>query len=231
MRLFPANFCKRRFILLIAAAISATQNRICVAFSQNPSSSFGDTVRLASGVRPSIHPLTINVISEILRKRSLDYFSGITDKRDTIQIEPLLIDETIADALDKRNRACRADGSISSDTFNGEECEAIKTRVVGVVSTLERLENALVTKVSGVPWVAKYSEYGAFGVVSNECCNQNNSSRNQYDTMKALLEDPLLRMTRAECLLALFLTEITLGMTGRNETIDFLDNERREVLL
>jgi hypothetical protein len=230
MKLFPANFCQRRFILLIAAAISATQNSICVAFSQNPSSSSGDRVRLASGIRPSLHPLTINVISEVLRKRSLDYFSTTKDKRDPIQIELLSIDEIIADALDKRNRACRADSSISSDTFNREECEAIKTRVVGVVSTLERLENALVSKVSGIPWVAKYGEYGAFGVVSDECCDPNNSSRNQNDTMKALLEDPLLRMTRAECLLALFLTEITLGMTG-DETIDFLDSERRDVLL
>jgi len=38
-------------------------------------------------------------------------------------------------------------------------------------------------------------------------------------------------MTRAECLLALFLTEITLGIQEERETIDFLDDERRDVLL
>jgi len=231
MMLLPLSFCRRRFIFWTAFLSCITLNIVSCAFSQIPSA--GDKVRMSSGIRPSLHPLTINVISELLRHRSLNYFSSTNSKGNDneMQIQPLIIDEIIADALDKRSRACRADNSVSSDMFNKEECDVIRARVFGVLSTLDTLENALVTKVSGVPWVAKYGEYGTFGLLPNECCNPKNSTGTQHDLMRSVLDDPLLRMTRAECLLALFLTEITLGIQEERETIDFLDDERRDVLL
>lgn len=230
MILIPLSFCPKRFIIWTACLSCTSKNMVSRAFSQRPSG--GDKIRLTSGIRPSLHPLTINVISEYLRHRSLDYFSSSnTSNDDEKQMQPRIIEELITDALDKRRLACRADNSVPSDMFNKEECEVIRARVFGVLSSIDTLENALVTKVSGVPWVAKYGEYRSFGLLPKECSNSKNSSGSQDDLMKSVLDDPLLRMTRAECLLALFLTEITLGIPEGSETVDFLDDERREVLL
>jgi len=59
--------------------------------------------------------------------------------------------------------------------------------------------------------------------------------------MKAILDDPLLRISRAECLLALYLFDTLKAAQsaeilenspgGKGDAIDFLDDDRKEALL
>ena len=227
--------------LFIYTVVTASSHR-SDAFSQQASSHAGDRIRLASGKRPSLHPLTINAISELLRRRSLDYCSHGKISEKKTQLQQGL--EIVTDALEKRKRACEADGSISSDIFDSVECKAVESRVAGVVSTLDHLETALVSKVMSVPWVAKYSEHRTFGILYDECLQEKRSNTNttyNLEVMKAILDDPLLRISRAECLLALYLFDtlkaapsaeiLENSPVGRGDAIDFLDDDRKDALL
>jgi len=221
------------------------------AFSHHaPPPPFGDKARLATGKRPSLHPLAINAISEALRQRCLSYTCSSSGNTHT---EILKIDAEIdgitpldvamsagrivADALEKRKLACEADGSVQNDMFDVKECQTIAGRVVGVVTRLKNLEKMLIRKVHAVPWVKKYGEYTMFGVISMECKEIEGNVEGKKENMRVLLDDPLLRMSRAECLLALFLEtvekpklEMVKETVPGGSECDFLDADRIEVL-
>jgi hypothetical protein len=119
-------------------------------------------------------------------------------------------------------------------TFTPEEAQVISGRVVGVVLRMTQLESMLVQQLQKSPWVSKYKEYDIFGVTVAECC-----SGDLDVACQSLIHNPLLRMCRAECLLALFIHHIEIPglkkagveqITGGSE-IDFIDQERLAVLL
>lgn len=83
------------------------------------------------------------------------------------------------------------------------------------------------SKVNGVEWIKKYGEWTTFGVLEDESQVQ--------DRIKM---DPLFALSRAECLLALFLDTVEAPQMQKmgqsppgGSGVDFLDTDRQEVLL
>ena len=118
--------------------------------------------------------------------------------------------------------------SLSLSLFLSFSRQTIAGRVLGVIMRLDELEDTLFEKVSKVGWVTKYNEWATFGVLktANEGLNER------------IKDDPLFSMSRAECLLAIFLQTVEIpGLEKAKEAvpdgskIDFLDQDRYEVLL
>lgn len=215
-------------------------------------SSGGDQLRASTGIRPSLHPTTINAISEALllrhsnknSKGPIDVYNLKDDE------EPLSVALTAgalaSDLLEKRKTSCEADGDTASIP-TAEECQTVAGRVVGVVMRMRELEQQLAAKVNAAKWVAKYGEHGSFGVLKSECKrlldeevseNIEIDAKVEKELTDRIRDDPLFRMCRAECLLAVFLqtvevpTLLEVGETvAGGSVIDFLDEDRKEVLL
>lgn len=168
-------------------------------------------------------------------------------RNDESLAEPLQIalaaGEIAMASIDQRKTAAETDDT--TDVFSTEEGQVISGRVVGVVMRLQELERTLVERVAGVGWVGKYGEEASFGVLKEECQllaqeGANVETREALDKQlaEALKSNPLLRMNRAESLLALFLALVERPrmealreeVPGGSE-VDFIDVERREVLL
>lgn len=148
-------------------------------------------------------------------------------------------------AIDQRAEASKKDET--TDEFAVEESQVISGRVVGVIMRMRELEQVLVSRVNDVTWVRKYGEEESFGLLKKEAAllleedkqtvsDDNEALEKQLaDTIKI---NPLFRMNRAECLLALFLSTVEkpkLDMVGEDmpggSNVDFIDADRLEVLL
>lgn len=187
----------------------------------------GDPLRAATGIRPSLHPLTINAISTVLQKR-MSQDSKLRVDQDGVQgVEVALAASQIAaDALQKRQERSKEDDM----QLTPEEGQTVAGRVVGVTMRLPQLEQSLNEKCHAVSWIAKYHEWSSFGVLPDE------SSADAVDVQIKM--DPLFSMNRAECLLALFLATVEkpeLEAKGASvpdgSRIDFLDADRQQVLI
>ena len=208
-------------------------------------SSGGDQLRASTGIRPSLHPTTINVISEaLLLRHSSKNTKGPIDaynlKDDEQPLSVALTAGALAsDLLEKRKTSCEADGDTASIP-TAEECQTVAGRVVGVVMRMRELEQQLAAKVNTAKWVAKYGEHGSFGVLKSECKRLSGEVDAQIENelTNRIRDDPLFRMCRAECLLAVFLQTVEVpkllevGETvAGGSVVDFLDEDRKEVLL
>ncbi|KAL3760454.1 hypothetical protein ACHAWU_005989 [Discostella pseudostelligera] len=132
----------------------------------------------------------------------------------------------------------------TDESFNIQESQLICGRVVGVVMRLRDLEATLIERVMAASWVRKYREEGSFGVLQEECDDEQ-KEKASLDKLLAekIVHDPLIRMNRAECLLALFLNTVErptmekLSSSGEEvppagaSTVDFIDADRLEVLM
>ena len=102
---------------------------------------------------------------------------------------------------------------------------------------MRELEQQLAVKVNTAKWVAKYGEHGSFGVLKSEC-KRLSGEEIEKELSDRIRDDPLFRMCRAECLLAVFLQTVEVpkllevGETvAGGSVVDFLDEDRKEVLL
>lgn len=141
-------------------------------------------------------------------------------------------------AIDQRKEAAEKDET--TDVFTTVEAQTISGRVVGVVMRMRDLESNMIQKVNGVEWVTKYSEEESFGLLKKECqliADEENILNNDTQLAETIKMNPLFRMNRAECLLALFLSTVEkpqmekMGqeVTGGSD-VDFIDADRLEVL-
>lgn len=210
----------------------------------------GDSLRENNGVRPSIHPTTINAIAEALKARATQSLKGSSEDelhfRVTDDVEPLMVMVTAgqfaSDAIQKRQESSQQDGMTMTQ---GEE-QTVAGRVMGVIMRLDALEDELAERCASVDWVGQYNEWGNFGVLETE--HSTNLAREETDAPKQdsdlkpvhqkILDDPLFCMNRAECLLAIFLQEVEIPQLEKlgesvpdGSTIDFLDQDRQEVVL
>ena len=197
----------------------------------------GDPLREASGIRPSLHPLTINTIAELLKIRAkrdastpLRIVEGV--------VEPLQValsaSRIAAEAIQKRQETSEEDGM----TLTLAEQQTVAGRIVGVAMRLSELEAELHSKCREASWIAKYGEWDSFGVLSSS-----KGEEKEEDDLTAAVDDrirmdPLFGITRAECLLALFLHQVEAPELAQknttvqdNSVVDFLDADRKEVLL
>ena len=208
----------------------------------------GDPLREDNGVRPSIHPTAINAIAEALKARASQSISRKNQQPDDDEmmhfrtsdtVDPLMVMVTAgqfaSDAIQKRQESSEEDGMLLNQ---GEE-QTLAGRVMGVIMRLDNLEAELAERTGDVGWVAQYNEWGSFGVLEGEKDTIDDDEEDRLKKVHAkILDDPLFCMNRAECLLAIFLQEVELPqLTKLNETvpdeskIDFLDEDRREVVL
>ena len=235
------------------AALPIASSRIISPLLFAETSSGGDQLRASTGIRPSLHPTTINAISEaLLLRHSSKNSKGPIDaynlKDDEQPLSVALTAGALAsDLLEKRKTSCEADGDTASIP-TAEECQTVAGRVVGVVMRMRELEQALAARVNTAAWVAKYGEHGSFGVLKSECKRVAASEelpetieiepKIEKELTDRVRDDPLFRMCRAECLLAIFLQTVEVpkllevGETvAGGSTVDFLDEDRKEVVL
>lgn len=113
----------------------------------------GDPLRAATGVRPSLHPTTINAIADALKARAMKKEGTNFRASDTVQ--PLQVAITAgsfaSDAIAKRQKSSEEDGM----KLTSDEEQTVAGRVLGVVMRFDDLESMLHEKVSNVGWVAK----------------------------------------------------------------------------
>jgi hypothetical protein len=157
-------------------------------------------------------------------------------------------DDDVEYSNDDDNYTDERDNTITTtsldESFNTQESELICGRVVGVVMRLRGLEATLIERVMAASWVRKYREEGSFGVLREECDDEQ-KEKISFDQLLAekIVHDPLIRINRAECLLALFLNTVErptmekLSSAGEEvppagtSTVDFIDADRLDVLM
>jgi hypothetical protein len=172
--------------------------------------------------------LTINAVAEALKVRAKGdppLTRAVSEDVGPLDVA-LAAGKIAADALHSRQASSSRDGM----ALTAEEQRVVAGRVVGVVMRLAELEGALRRKCAGTTWIARYGEWDAFGVLSDETVLGKIDDR--------IVADPLFRMNRAECLLALYLDTVEQPeLASKNATVpdgssvDFLDADRRDVLL
>jgi hypothetical protein len=186
----------------------------------------GDPLREATGIPASLHPTTINAIAEALKFRARKKEGMAFRVSDTVP--PLEVAATALQiaksAISKRQKYSEEDGM----SLTIKEEQTVAGRVLGVIMRLDDLEDGLHEKVSKVEWIAKYNEWATFGTLETE---------NDESVDQRIKDDPLFSVSRAECLLALFLKTVeTPALEKANETvpdgskIDFLDKDRLDVI-
>lgn len=223
-----------------------------VVSASNNTKKIGDSLREDNGVRPSIHPATINAIAEALKARASQSVKARTKNLDdddimhfrvTETVEPLMVMVTAgqfaSDAIQKRQESSEEDGMLLNQ---GEE-QTLAGRIMGVIMRFDDLEAELAERTTEASWVGQYNEWGSFGVLEGEHEKLGDNDDDDDDDgleklHQKILDDPLFCMNRAECLLAIFLQEVEIPQLKKvNETvpdgskIDFLDEDRREVVL
>lgn len=220
-----------------------------------------DPFRDSNKIRPSLHPITINILAQALKLRASSMLSKSRDihssndlsstpltKEDEIvwSDQPLDIVMTVSTIAAKAIQQRQKTSSIDQMTFTVEEQQAITGRVVGVMVRLKSLQHLLYTKCSNVAYVQKYNEWHSFGLLEPHNVSSNSETESKriaddemdVEQQRILCSDPLLLLNRAECLLALFIHTIEIPeLQSKNCTvpdqskIDFLDDDRQQVLM
>jgi len=189
----------------------------------------GDKLREATGIRPSLHPVTINAIAEALKIRAQNNTRAplrlITEGTEFWEIQ-YQAGKIAENAVIKRQKSSDKDGM----TLTEEEAQTVGGRIVGVIMRLDDLEWELHHRVTQTAWVGKYDEWSNFGTLQDESCIKT------LDEM--ILNDPLFAMNRAERLLALFLLNLEgPGMKAAGEfvpggsDVDFLEEDHYTIML
>lgn len=209
----------------------------------------GDALRASTGIRPSLHPITINALVTMLRTRSGadPYPLSDDDNNKNRGIYPvdraLMAGRIAADAIASRQSTSATDG-MHMTSF---EEQTVAGRIVGVTMRLSNLEATLVERCSEASWIDKYGAWDTFGVLPEEVAAMTQAtigdSNQEQRAVRELLNDrirsdPLFCLSRAECLLALFLHGVERPELAAKKatvpdgsTVDFLDEDRRDVLL
>jgi hypothetical protein len=219
MMMSPACSCRAIYQCRHFTTTTTTTTRLHVK---------GDPLRESTGIRPSLHPTTINAIAEALKARARQVDGMAFRPSSTVApLDIAMTASTIAsNAIAKRQEASDEDGM----KLTQKEEQTIAGRVIGVVMRLDDLEGALYERVAGVEWVKKYNEWSTFGVLQSE--------ENEKDLEDRIKDDPLFALSRAECMLALFLATVEIPQLEKvgeevpdGSKLDFLDSDRMEVLL
>lgn len=198
--------------------------------SENSKPASGDPMRAATGIRPSLHPTTINALAGALKLRAEPNSPLVISETNQPIDVAMAAAKIAADFLQARRDTSNEDDM----EFEVKEEQTIAGRVVGVVMRLEELESKLYERASLVPWVSKYKEWGSLGILKEEDA----SDESRKEVQERITTDPLFCMARAECVLAIFLNTVEapkLVELGEDvpggSVVDFIDADRLEVLM
>jgi hypothetical protein len=236
------TFPVRRLLQTAPSSPTSRQHRLHESSSYLPRD---DPVR--SSNRASLHPLTINILSDLLQLRARgDSPPFVTAKNATTinssTVTPLELAIGVSRMAVEKLRTRQELSNVDGMSLTPEEQQTVAGRVVGVTMRLSMLEADLEQCCASTQWVAKYNEWERFGVVSsisssNRQGEDATATTTTVTTQKLLLVDGLFRLNRAECLLALFLHRVERPELMKkalsvpdNSTIDFIDADRLQVL-
>lgn len=187
----------------------------------------GDPFRASTGIRPSLHPITINALSKVIIAKASGNVPGnpFTDVSPPIE-RALFAGRIAADTIASRQTTSKEDGM----TLTSSEQQTVAGRVVGVTVRLKILEHDLHRRCASAPWIAKYNAWDSFGVLADES--------DENVVKDRIAHDPLFALNRAECLLALYVRHVEEPeLRAKNatvpggSTVGFLDDDRQSVLL
>ena len=207
----------------------------------------GDKLRASTGIRPSLHPITINAIQDALQARSKKALGKPTgddgEEELHFQVDPdnniapmdiaLTAGTFSANALGARQeKDAEEEKLLESEEF------AIAGRIMGVIMRLEQLETRLRERVTCVDWIADYGEWSTFGVLEEECNTADDGGGGGVDSNddtttpttttppnnllphQTIVDDPLFALNRAECLLGIFIKEVEIpSLIKAKETV------------
>ena len=177
-----------------------------------------------SKTRKSLHPMTIDIIAEILRVRAQnDTNTPIRFINDSIEGWEILAQATkVAEQI--------VEPALRQGFLEPEEASLIGGRVVAVVMRLEDLEWELEHRCKQEPWIAEQSLWDSFGVLPDESCIRTLDER--------ILKDDDFTIKRAERLLAIFLLNLEgPGVKAAGDrlldgsVVDFLAKNHYEIMM
>ena len=153
----------------VPALASAPASALAAASGDGEEAGGGDPLRASTGVRPSLHPFTINALADaLLARHAPEKVPSIGDAGVPLDVAALdgtghrPVDVAAAAArlsflaLERRKASCKADGDLRSIPTDAEG-QAVAGRVVGIVMRMRELEAELARRVGGTGWVAKYA--------------------------------------------------------------------------
>eukprot|EP00588_Corethron_pennatum_P004599 CAMPEP_0194294046 /NCGR_PEP_ID=MMETSP0169-20130528/49489_1 /TAXON_ID=218684 /ORGANISM="Corethron pennatum, Strain L29A3" /LENGTH=256 /DNA_ID=CAMNT_0039042775 /DNA_START=20 /DNA_END=790 /DNA_ORIENTATION=- len=213
---------------------SRRRDQLPAAAAHAPKKETGDPLRRDR--RPSLIPTTVNAVATALLERAEKGSGSDLDvsepPEDGMIAVALAAGRIASNALAQRSAFAEGGTEVPDES----ESQTLAGRVVGIVMRLPDLEGELVEKVKGAKWVKKYAEEGSFGVDRSEL-----ESGDGKGLRDRILGDPLFRMNRAECLLAMFIETVEspalkkLRAKGEKDMpeiseVDFIDADRLQVL-
>ena len=152
--------------------------------------------------RPSLHPLTIEIVSEALKLRAQNDTSAPFRKinEDTEGWEIHYQAGNLAERFINLYQQ-EAESNEDKKILTQEDCSLIGGRSVGIIMRIEDLEWELVNRCQQYDWIKEKEEWDSFGVLGPE--------ENCIRTLdERLFKDSSFRQRRAERLLALFLLNL-----------------------
>ena len=173
--------------------------------------------------RKSLHPMTIEILGEVLRVRAQnDTHTPIRFINDSIEGWEILAQATkLAERF--------VEPAVRQGRFDPDEASLIGGRVVAMVMRLEDLEWELVHRCQQESWIAEQNLWDAFGVLPDESCIRTLDER--------ILMDVDFTIKRAERLLAIFLLNLEgPGVKAAGDrlldgsVVDFLAENHYEIL-
>jgi hypothetical protein len=173
--------------------------------------------------RKSLHPMTIDIVAEVLRVRAKnDTEAPIRFINDSIEGWEILGQATkVAEMIVKP--------ALRQGDLDMEEAALIGGRVVAIVTRLEDLEWELVHRCKQESWIEEQNHWDSFGVLPDESCIRTLDER--------ILDDAEFAVKRAERLLALFLLNLEApGARAAGDTlldgsvVDFLEDDHYRLM-
>jgi hypothetical protein len=216
------NIDSRSSLAIFNEGINSSSN-------ESETKTIGDPLRDTNGIRPSLHPVTINALAIALKVKAShlqgDQSLTVSDKVTPLDVA-IRAGKIAMNAIDQRQSKSDRDGM----KLTPDETQTIAGRVVGVMMRVEQLEATLLEKVKATSWIAQFGDWDTFGVLPDES--------DAALVRQRIQDDPLFTMTRAECLLGIFLASVEkpqLQKAGQSvpdqSQTDFLDEDRTKVLL
>jgi hypothetical protein len=182
-----------------------------------------DKVREETTPRKSLHPMTIDILAEVLRLRAQnDTNSPMRFINDSIEGWEILAQATkLAETI--------VQPALGQGELDQEQASLIGGRVVAIVMRLEDLEWELLHRCKQESWITDETRWDSFGVLPDESCTRSLDER--------ILEDAAFAIKRAERLLALFLLNLEgPGVRAAGDklldgsVVDFLEDDHYQIM-
>lgn len=179
----------------------------------------------AASTRKSLHPLTVDILTDILKLRAQNDTKAPLRFLDDDSIEGWQILEQAG-----RMAETKINPLMSRGELDEQEAHLVGGRIVAIVMRIEDLEWELLHRCRQEPWIENDNAWSDFGVLVDEGCVRTLDER--------ILQDDSFVIKRAERLLALFLLNLE-GPGSRaagdrildGSVVDFLEAKHYKIMV